>query len=66
MEKRDRNVETPADLLRRKLLEIIAIIPQSYISEWKNYKAILTTARMLPRSSVYMTEILKSRLLCIS
>jgi hypothetical protein len=25
MEKRDRNVETPADLLRRKLLEIIAI-----------------------------------------
>jgi len=26
----------------------------------------MTTARMLPRSSVYMSEILKSRLLCIS
>jgi hypothetical protein len=66
MEKRDRTVETPADLLRRKLLEIIAIIPQSYISKWKNYKAILTTPRMLPCSSEYMLEILKSRLLCIS
>jgi len=40
MEKRDRNVETPADLLRRKLLEIIAINRKVTFQNGKNTKPL--------------------------